>query len=257
MTQLDGDRIVAKRCSAATRGNRANPDSFLKLAGNWASSAPSLPARRQRIDRRAKLVDVRWPRSIAIAPSRLCEHLGVRELLIELQRELEVRPACARPTSRPSPAQEPGRTSSSPRRCRSVPRRTRARRTSACRAAGAPAGRDRKCRSTCPCRMDSSSPMCRRGSPAAAPSSRRVSPRAILSSLSKPKVTLLPRTRIGRLIRFGCCIIRSIASFLDLGSGRCLNTGLRVLTKSRKRCSSMCCSRNSRSGRILVDVDAR
>jgi hypothetical protein len=32
------------------------------------------------------------------------------------------------------------------------------------------------------------------------------------------------------LIRFGCSIIRSIASFFDFGSARVLNTGLRVLT---------------------------
>jgi hypothetical protein len=48
--------------------------------------------------------------------------------------------------------------------------------------------------------------------------------------LSNPKVTFEPRIRIGRLIKFGCSIIRSIASFFDRGSGRCLKTGLRVLT---------------------------
>jgi hypothetical protein len=57
-----------------------------------------------------------------------------------------------------------------------------------------------------------------------------------------------PRTRIGRRMRFGCSIIRSIASFFDLGSGRCLKTGLRVLTKSRKRFWSIWRSRNARSG---------
>jgi hypothetical protein len=66
--------------------------------------------------------------------------------------------------------------------------------------------------------------------------------------LSNPKVTFEPRTRIGRLMRFGCFIIRSIASFFDFGSGRSLKTGLRVLTKSRNRSSSMCFSRNARSG---------
>jgi hypothetical protein len=48
--------------------------------------------------------------------------------------------------------------------------------------------------------------------------------------LSNPNVTFDPRIRIGRLIRFGCAIIRSIASFLDFGSGRVLKTGLRRLT---------------------------
>jgi hypothetical protein len=67
-----------------------------------------------------------------------------------------------------------------------------------------------------------------------------------------PKLAFDPRTRIGRLIRFGCCIIRSIASFFDRGSGRCLKTGLRVLTKSRNRSLSMCRSRNSRSGGSLL-----
>jgi hypothetical protein len=53
---------------------------------------------------------------------------------------------------------------------------------------------------------------------------------------------------MGRLIRFGCSIIRSIASFFEVGSGRSLNTGLRVLTKSRTRSASTCRSRNARSG---------
>jgi hypothetical protein len=35
---------------------------------------------------------------------------------------------------------------------------------------------------------------------------------------------------MGRLMRLGCSIIRSIASFFDFGSGRSLKTGLRVLT---------------------------
>jgi hypothetical protein len=42
--------------------------------------------------------------------------------------------------------------------------------------------------------------------------------------------------------------MRSIASFFERGSGRCLKTGLRVLTKSRKRSASMCFSRNARDG---------
>jgi hypothetical protein len=66
--------------------------------------------------------------------------------------------------------------------------------------------------------------------------------------LSNPNVTFDPRIRIGRLIRFGCAIIRSIASFLDFGSGRVLKTGLRRLTQSRNRSASMCFSRKARSG---------
>jgi hypothetical protein len=42
--------------------------------------------------------------------------------------------------------------------------------------------------------------------------------------------------------------MRSIASFFDFGSGRSFQTGLRVLTKSRKRSESMCSSRNARVG---------
>lgn len=57
---------------------------------------------------------------------------------------------------------------------------------------------------------------------------------------------------MGRLIRFGFSIIKSIASFFDAGSGRALNTGLRVLTKSRKRCASTCCSRKARLGGFLL-----
>ncbi len=48
--------------------------------------------------------------------------------------------------------------------------------------------------------------------------------------LSNPKMTVEPFTRIGRLMRLGFSIIRSIASFFERGSGRSLNTGLRVLT---------------------------
>jgi hypothetical protein len=53
-------------------------------------------------------------------------------------------------------------------------------------------------------------------------------------------------------MRFGLSIIRSIASFFVFGSGRCLKTGLRVLTKSRKRSASTCFSRNSRGGGVLL-----
>jgi hypothetical protein len=49
-------------------------------------------------------------------------------------------------------------------------------------------------------------------------------------SLSKPKITFEPLIMIGRRIRFGFSIIKSIASFFDFGSGRSLKTGLRVLT---------------------------
>jgi len=72
------------------------------------------------------------------------------------------------------------------------------------------------------------------------------------ASLSNPNVTFDPWIRIGRRMRFGCSIIRSMASFLDFGSGRCLNTGLRVLTKSRNRSASMCLSRNARVGGSLL-----
>lgn len=46
--------------------------------------------------------------------------------------------------------------------------------------------------------------------------------------------------------------MRSIASFFERGSGRSLKTGLRVLTKSRNRASSMCRSRKARSGGVRV-----
>ena len=70
--------------------------------------------------------------------------------------------------------------------------------------------------------------------------------------MSNPNVTFDPRIRIGRLIRFGFSIMRSMASLFDLGSGRSLNTGLRVLTKSRNRSASMCFSRNARVGGVLL-----
>jgi hypothetical protein len=43
-----------------------------------------------------------------------------------------------------------------------------------------------------------------------------------------------------------------MASLFDLGSGRSLKTGLRVLTKSRNRSRSMCFSRKARSGGVLL-----
>jgi hypothetical protein len=48
--------------------------------------------------------------------------------------------------------------------------------------------------------------------------------------LSKPKITVDPLMTMGRRIRFGFSIISAIASFFDVGSGRSLKTGLRVLT---------------------------
>jgi hypothetical protein len=41
------------------------------------------------------------------------------------------------------------------------------------------------------------------------------------------------------LIRLGFCIIRSMASFLERGSGLSLKIGLRLLTKSRKWLASI------------------
>jgi hypothetical protein len=67
-----------------------------------------------------------------------------------------------------------------------------------------------------------------------------------------PKITFDPLIMIGRRIRFGFSIISAIASFFDAGSGRSLKTGLRVLTKSRKRSGSTCFSRNSREGGSLL-----
>ena len=43
-----------------------------------------------------------------------------------------------------------------------------------------------------------------------------------------------------------------MASFFEVGSGRVLKTGLRVLTKRRKSRASMCCSRNARDGGALL-----
>ena len=65
-------------------------------------------------------------------------------------------------------------------------------------------------------------------------------------------MTFDPLITIGRRIRFGFSIISAMASFFDLGSGRSLNTGLRVLTKSRNRAGSMCFSRNARVGGSLL-----
>ena len=61
-------------------------------------------------------------------------------------------------------------------------------------------------------------------------------------------MTVDPVITIGRRIRFGLSIMSVMASLFDVGSGRCLNTGLRVLTKSRNRAASTCFSRNARVG---------
>ena len=60
---------------------------------------------------------------------------------------------------------------------------------------------------------------------------------------------------IGRRIRFGFSIISAIASFFDFGSGRSLNTGLRVLTKSRKCSGVDVLLEELARRRLLVDVD--
>jgi hypothetical protein len=65
-------------------------------------------------------------------------------------------------------------------------------------------------------------------------------------------MTFDPLIMIGLRIRLGLSIISAMASFFDFGSGRSLNTGLRVLTKSRNRSGSMCFSRNSRVGGSLL-----
>jgi len=46
--------------------------------------------------------------------------------------------------------------------------------------------------------------------------------------------------------------MRSMASFLEAGSGRVLKTGLRVLTNRRKSFASMCSSRKARDGGVLL-----
>ena len=103
MPQLDGDRIAAKASSRSARYSRsASP--FLKLGGNCASSAPSLPltpADRCRAGTRRGRQRSAAPALHAIRrrlrPSGsdrsqpLLEHPRVRELLIQLDRELEIR----------------------------------------------------------------------------------------------------------------------------------------------------------------------
>ena len=90
---------------------------------------------------------------------------GMRELLIQLDGELEPGRRARRPAAA-SPRRAAGRRrSSSPRPCRSAPRRTRARRT----LADARAARDRTRRSTCLDRSGSSSRRCRCAGSTSAP----------------------------------------------------------------------------------------
>jgi hypothetical protein len=70
--------------------------------------------------------------------------------------------------------------------------------------------------------------------------------------LSNPNIAFFPLISTGLRMRFGCSTIMSMASLFDFGSGRPLKIGLRVLTKSRNRFSSMCRSRNARSGGVRL-----
>ncbi len=184
------------------------------------------------------------------------EHQRVGELLVELHRELEPGRGARRPPRgdrRPRLAVEggvdlhhvePARVelqlveTAGPRR--PWPGRTR--------------------RSTCRARRDSSTPTCRRGCSSVCPArpsapgpGSRAPARFGVGRLVEAERHLATRAPgSGRRIRLGCAIIRSIASFLLFGSGRVLNTGLRVLTKRRKSSASMCCSRKARVGGALL-----
>ena len=83
----------------------------LRQSDRWRARKPSMSARR-RVD------DGSWPVAAV-------EHLRMGELLIELQRELEVTRACARPSPSSCSARARRRSSSSPRPYRSARRKTR------------------------------------------------------------------------------------------------------------------------------------
>ena len=170
--------------------------------------------------RGAELVDVLAPEPGRIAARGFREHVRVRELLIQLQRELEIRRRPLRPFLHrrdrghaierrvhlhgvevlgvKGELVELGRAARAARRLGGIEDAV----PGAFAGGIAPAGRPdadvglagRSCGAHC----------------------------ARYSSFLNPKTTFAPRTRIGRLIRFGCSSIRSMASFLVRGSARCL-----------------------------------
>ena len=100
MAQFDGDAVVPELLQEPFRGIRALSGPLVKLAGNWARSAPSLPADASGSIARRNSSTSRSPRSCGLRLPGLLEHLGVRELLKELQREVEVPGRAVRPALR-------------------------------------------------------------------------------------------------------------------------------------------------------------
>ena len=106
MPQLDGDRVIAEALQQPLQV-LARVRLVLEAGRKLREQRAQLAGVGQRIDCRAELVDVLLAEVHGIAAGRLVEHLRVRELLIELQRELEARRRALGPPCAPSPA--PGR----------------------------------------------------------------------------------------------------------------------------------------------------
>ena len=88
MPQLDGDRVVLERLQQPFEV-AARVAVVLEARGELREQRAELPGRRKRIDSRAELVDIFLVQVEGIRTCRLLVHLGVRELLEQLQRELE------------------------------------------------------------------------------------------------------------------------------------------------------------------------
>ena len=246
MPQLDRDRILRERCSSHAE-IAARSGLVLEAGRELRQQRAELAGRRQRLDRGAELVDVLLRRaSTGRRPVAFWNISGWVNFWNSLSENSN--PAAS---ARPTPRTVGRRRAPVERRVdfdgvevlgveRAARRSRRGARSTARRhgiedAVPGAFARTGSSSRTCRCGFDASSSQLRG-----------------TQSLSKPNMTFEPAIRIGRRIRFGFSIIRSIASFFDRGSGRCLKTGLRVLTKSRNRSASMCFSRNARVGGSLL-----
>ena len=88
VAQLDGDRVVLERLQEPFEV-AARIAVVLEARGELREERAKLPGRRKRIDSRAKLVDIFLVQVEGIRTRRLLVHPGVRELLEQLERELE------------------------------------------------------------------------------------------------------------------------------------------------------------------------
>ena len=237
--QLDRDRVAGERLQQPVE-IVARRRLVLEAGGKLRQQRPELARRGQRIERRA---EARRRPSCAERrrdrrPSPCANIVRVREFLIELERELEARRRALGPAPASRCRAGRRRTSSSPRRCRSARHRRRARRTPF----AGPAA-DRRCRSTCPCPWDSSSPTCR------CARAHRSFPVHLLVE-AEDDLRPLDQDRPLDQVRV---LHHQVDRFLLRPRQRPLLEDRAARADEIEKCSgSMCFSRNSRSGGVLL-----